>query len=88
MPTSQKSGGKLKNKLNNIGIAFAHSDEPDFISKASAIKGVRSVIHDLSANWLPPDEESSKTGAAFAPSDFFLSLSMEHACYTCQRCMG
>src|SRR5215212_9416255 len=46
-----KSGGTVKGKLSEIGIAFAHSDDPDFISKASAIKGIRSVIYNLSMNW-------------------------------------
>jgi subtilisin family serine protease len=66
-----KSGGRIKGKLNEIGIAFAHSDDPDFISKASAIKGVRSVVPDLSTNWLPGDKNSKNTAAAFAPPDFF-----------------
>jgi subtilisin family serine protease len=68
-------GGTIKNKLDGIGVAFVHSKDPNFISKASAIKGIKSVIHDISTNWLPGDRDKSKTAAsAFAPSDFFYPL--------------
>ena len=71
-----KSGGIIKRKLNAIGLAFAHSDKTDFISKASKISGIRSVIHDLSMNWLPPDKNKSKTAAlvSHTPTDFFYPL--------------
>ena len=49
--------GTIKGKLDGIGLAFVHSANPDFITKASAIKGVRSVIYDITTNWLPADEE-------------------------------
>ena len=81
-----KLGGTVKRKLDKIGLAIVHADKADFISRASQIKGIKSVIHDLSTNWLPPDKNKSKTAAlvSHTPTDFFLSTSMEHACHTCQ----
>jgi len=71
-----KLGGIIKGQVDGIGLAFAKSEDADFISKASKISGVRSVIYDLSTTWLPPDEDNSKitVSAAHTPTDFFYPL--------------
>ena len=71
-----KLGGTVKRKLDKIGLAIVQADKADFISRASQIKGIKSVIHDLSTNWLPPDENDSKVAGLtpHTPSDFFYPL--------------
>ena len=64
-------GGTIKGQLDGIGLALVHSQDPDFITKASSIKGIRSVIYDLTTNWLPADEVNSKIATASVPTDFF-----------------
>ncbi|CAN5719001.1 S8 family serine peptidase [soil metagenome] len=65
------AGGTIVRKLDAIGLAIVKSAAPDFITKASAIAGVRSVIHGLKMNWLPPGELNviSEAGPGLTPSD-------------------
>jgi subtilisin family serine protease len=51
-------GGTVTRKLDAIGIAIVKSPNPDFIARASAIPGVKSIIHGLNMNWLPPGEKA------------------------------
>ncbi|WP_207765233.1 S8 family peptidase [Solitalea longa] len=78
----QKSGGKFNGKLNKIGLAFVSSDDSDFINKASKIKGVQAVIHDIRAQWFDPNENvvsqelvaESHTGFPSPDDDFYFPL--------------
>ncbi len=52
-----KANGQIQNKLNEVGLATATSDDPEFATKAAKIKGVRSVVRDFEAQWYDPSKE-------------------------------
>ena len=62
-------GGEVTGSLDRIGIAFARSADPDFAAKASQIYGVRSVVRDVTVQWVQPGVEVEPVEeAALEPS--------------------
>ncbi|MFD1875042.1 S8 family peptidase [Hymenobacter bucti] len=49
------ANGKVTNKLAEVGVAIATSDDPDFATKAAKIAGVRSVVHDFTYQGFEPE---------------------------------
>ena len=78
------ANGTLTNEISQIGIAVVSSDDPDFKSKASKIKGIQSVVPNLTTQWLDPNEknESIEVDAANPPftgdDDFFFDMQWGH----------
>jgi subtilisin family serine protease len=52
------ANGTLTSAISQVGIAVVSSDDPEFVSKASKIKGVQSVVPNLTEQWLDPNEKS------------------------------
>ncbi|MGD9489910.1 MAG: S8 family serine peptidase [Calditrichaceae bacterium] len=79
-----KINGRLTNSISEIGVAVVESAEPDFISKASKIKGVRSVVNDYTVQWLDPDmrrealDEDFGNPPTSGDDDFFFDLQWGH----------
>ncbi|MEN8123798.1 MAG: S8 family serine peptidase [Bacteroidota bacterium] len=46
--------GKVTNTIPEIGIAVVKSDDPNFEKNVAKLAGVRSVVPDLTVNWLEP----------------------------------
>lgn len=76
-------GAKSDKSLGKIGLSFVSSDDPDFKAKAQKIKGIRSVIHDFSAQWYDPQSERAVSAenltdtheiGPVADNDFFFPL--------------
>jgi len=49
--------GQLTSVIKEAGIATVTSSDPDFAKKAGKISGVRSVIPDISVQWINPNVE-------------------------------
>lgn len=58
------AGGDTMNMLPQIGVIVVDSGDPDFVKKASKIKGVMTVVQDELVQWVNPqvgrDEDSVK----------------------------
>lgn len=52
------ANGKVTRIISEVGIAVVSSDDPNFASKASKIKGVQSVVPNLTRQWLDPKEKN------------------------------
>ena len=51
-----KAGGVLTTSIDQIGVAVATSDDPDFVTRAGKIRGVFSVVPDIEVQWVDPRE--------------------------------
>ncbi|WP_298239383.1 S8 family serine peptidase [uncultured Algibacter sp.] len=78
------ANGKITSSLSEIGIAVVKSSDADFIAKSSKIKGVQSVVPNLTINWLDPNERKEAIDANFGnppasgDDDFFFDLQWGH----------
>ena len=76
--------GIEKSRIPEIGIAIVESDDPNFASNASKIKGIQSVVPNLTINWLDPNERHEAIEADFGnppasgDDDFFFDLQWGH----------
>jgi subtilisin family serine protease len=63
-----KAGGVLTNTIDLIGVAVASSSDPQFASRAAAIRGVYSVQPDPIVQWVQPEQvvEAGEVDAAGA----------------------
>ncbi|GAA4498765.1 S8 family serine peptidase [Hymenobacter ginsengisoli] len=50
------ANGKVTSHLQEVGLAIATSDDPDFATKAAKISGVRSVVHDFTYQGFEPQQ--------------------------------
>ncbi|TDN36893.1 peptidase S8 and S53 subtilisin kexin sedolisin [Hymenobacter sp. UV11] len=51
------ANGKLTALLQEVGVAIATSDDPNFAAKAGKIAGVRSVVHDFTYQGFEPQPD-------------------------------
>ncbi|MFW6042043.1 MAG: S8 family serine peptidase [Chloroflexota bacterium] len=51
------AGGALTNTIPEVGIAVATSSNPSFQANMERARGVRSVVSNLSVQWVPPVEQ-------------------------------
>ncbi len=76
--------GSITNSISEVGIVVVNSDDPDFISKASKIKGVQSVVPNYEIQWIDPDmkvemiDASSINPPNTGDDDFFFDLQWGH----------
>ncbi|WP_237144199.1 S8 family peptidase [Pontibacter pamirensis] len=75
--------GKLTATIDEVGLATATSSDPDFIAKASKIKGVSAVMHDFNVQWVDPSKEIKVKAnygnpPASGDDDFFFDLQWGH----------
>lgn len=76
--------GSLVSTIPEIGLAVATSDDPDFLKNASKIKGVQSVVPNLTTQWLDPDAKMVSFDAdygnppASGDDDFLFDLQWGH----------
>ncbi|GAA4445407.1 hypothetical protein GCM10023188_48510 [Pontibacter saemangeumensis] len=77
--------GKLTATMEQAGIATATSSDPDFIAKASKIKGVSAVMHDFQIQWFDPAKQKGiqveatyGNPPASGDDDFFFDLQWGH----------
>jgi subtilisin family serine protease len=76
--------GSISNSIPEIGIIVAHSEDPDFISNASKLKGVQSVIPNYEIQWIDPEmqiemvEVSSINPPNTGDDDFVFDLQWGH----------
>ena len=77
--------GKLTATMAGVGIATANSSDPDFIAKASKIKGVSAVIRDFKVQWIDPKKEKGVkvqetygNPPASGDDDYFFDLQWGH----------
>lgn len=79
-----KANGKITRSMPQVGIVTVKSDDPAFISKASKIKGIQSVIPDYKRLRIDPRAiEHRMTAEADNPplsgdDDFFFDLQWGH----------
>ncbi|MCI0610139.1 MAG: S8 family serine peptidase [Anaerolineae bacterium] len=79
------AGGTLTRTIPEIGIAVASSSNPNFAANASRISGLRSVIHDVSIQWIDPNLVQYQLDVQFSDpptsgdDDFFFDLQWGHA---------
>ncbi|WP_161891240.1 S8 family peptidase [Pontibacter russatus] len=90
IPAGLKSQiGSLNGRVTKIyegaGLATATSTDPDFITKASSIKGVSAVVHDFKIQWIDPSKAKGvKMEATYGnppnsgDDDFFFDLQWGH----------
>lgn len=50
------ANGEVTSLMEQAGVATVYSEDPNFASKASKIRGVRSVVRDLDVQWYNPDD--------------------------------
>jgi subtilisin family serine protease len=79
------AGGGITAEFPELGIAVASSGDPNFAESASGIAGVRSVIPDVSLQWLDPktaEEAVAVEGFGNPPTsgddDIFFDLQWGH----------
>lgn len=76
--------GSISNSIPEIGIAVAHSEDPDFISNASKLEGIQSVIPNYEIQWIDPEmqiemiEVSSINPPYTGDDDFVFDLQWGH----------
>jgi subtilisin family serine protease len=77
--------GKITASMDEVGLAAATSSDPDFIAKASKIKGVSAVMHDFQVQWINPSREKGVkvqdtygNPPASGDDDFFFDLQWGH----------
>lgn len=61
-------GATIDKKLDQVGLTFVSSNDPDFKAKAKKIKGIRSVINDYRARWYDPQKEKTVAAQNLAES--------------------
>ncbi len=61
--------GKITNTIPEIGIVVVKSDDPNFEKKVAKLSGVRSVVPDLTVNWLEPMDVDFMANAEGIGSD-------------------
>jgi subtilisin family serine protease len=57
-----QAGGTLTTTVGQIGVATATSSDPNFLKKASAIRGVETVAPDEMVQWIDPSERVVEAG--------------------------
>ncbi len=78
------ANGTLTSAISQVGIAIVESNDPDFKAKASKIKGVQSVVPNLTVQWLDPNEKNVSLEADFGnpptsgDDDFYFDLQWGH----------
>ena len=78
------ANGTITSAISQIGIVVVSSDDPDFVANASKIKGVQSVVPNLTEQWLDPNERSSNFEADYGnppfsgDDDFFFDYQWGH----------
>ena len=51
----QAAGGTLTERMDNVGLAVATSSSPQFAAKLEKTAGIRSVVPNLSLQWIDPE---------------------------------
>ncbi|WP_235941953.1 S8 family peptidase [Pontibacter fetidus] len=81
----RNANGKVTSLLSQAGVATVYSEDPNFITKASKISGVRSVVRDINVQWLKPEDqkvvelEDYGTPPASGDNDRYFDLQWGHA---------
>ena len=57
-----KAGGTMTATSDQIGVAYASSNDPDFQKKAAAINGISTVDPDMMVQWVDPNERVIDAG--------------------------
>ena len=76
--------GSVINTISEIGIVEVESNDPNFTTKASKIKGVGAVVPNLRSQYLDPDERKESIGAdygnppASGDDDWYFDLQWGH----------
>ena len=76
------AGGTLVNVVPEIGVATATSSDPNFAANLQRANGIRSVVTNLTADWIDPVEQVAADAAGNPPTsgedDFFFDLQWGH----------
>lgn len=77
-----KAGGVITNVISEVGIVVVSSDDADFVAKLGKVKDVRSVVGNLSVNWIDPVENVALEDVSNPPysgdDDFYFDLQWGH----------
>lgn len=72
------AGGEVTRTIGQIGVAVARSSSSGFVARAAAISGVRSVVPNVTVNWIAPGEvvlaEAFGNPPTSGDDDFFFDL--------------
>ena len=78
----EKAGGVVTQKFGEIGIAVVESSQGNFKGQAAKISGVRSVVPNLTLQWIDPVENVAVGDYGNPPmsgeDDFFFDLQWGH----------
>ena len=78
----EKAGGVVAEEIDAIGLAVVESGQANFKAKAAQIKGVRSVVPNLTVQWVDPVEKVSIEEVDNPPfsddDDFYFDLQWGH----------
>ena len=76
------AGGTLTNVIPEVGIAAATSSDPNFVANLEKASGIRSVVTNLTTNWIDPVEQVAVDAVGNPPTsgddDFFFDLQWGH----------
>ncbi len=65
--------GEITNSISEIGVVVVQSDDPNFEKKVAKLSGVRSVVPDLTVNWLEPmDVDLMANASSIGDDEWFL----------------
>ncbi len=78
----ERAGGEITRQFDGIGLAVVESDQDNFKGEAAKIKGVGSVVPNLSLKWIDPVYNISIDDFGNPPTsgddDFFFDLQWGH----------
>lgn len=78
----ERAGGEITKQFDGIGLAVVESNQGNFKDKAAKLKGVGSVVPNLSVEWIDPVDNISVEDFGNPPSsgdnDFYFDLQWGH----------
>lgn len=77
----QAAGGTLTNTIPEVGIAVATSNDPAFAAQLEKAGGIRSVVTNLTTEWVTPGQQVAYEAANppfSGDDDFFFDLQWGH----------